>query len=91
MPKAAQVRSRVPTVAPTYQVIEINDLSGGLDLRREFTPHYNLRWRAWRSLDNPPGVAALSAAVAELRPDVVHVHNLHLHLSYAALAAASAA
>jgi glycosyltransferase involved in cell wall biosynthesis len=63
---------------------------GGLDVRREFTPAYNLRWRAWRSLDNPPGVAAMRAAVSELRPDVVHVHNLHLHLSYAALAAARA-
>jgi glycosyltransferase involved in cell wall biosynthesis len=63
---------------------------GGVDVRREFTPPYNLRWRAWRSLDNPPGVAAMAAAVSELRPDVVHVHNLHLHLSYAALAAARA-
>jgi len=61
---------------------------GGVDVQRVFTPPYNLRWRAWRSLDNPPGVAAMSAAVSEFRPDVVHVHNLHLHLSYAALAAA---
>lgn len=63
---------------------------GGLDLRIGYTPPYNLRWRAWRSLDNPPGVELLRAAVRELRPDVVHVHNLHIHLSYAALAAARA-
>jgi glycosyltransferase involved in cell wall biosynthesis len=64
---------------------------GGVDVRLEYTPPYALRWRAWRSLDNPAGVAAMARAVAELRPDVVHVHNLHLHLSYAALAAARSA
>jgi len=63
---------------------------GGVDVRVEPTPAYNLRWRAWRSLDNPAGVAAMRRAVDELRPDVVHVHNLHIHLSYAALAAAAA-
>lgn len=63
---------------------------GGLELRVEYVPPYDLRWRAWRSLDNPPGVAALRDAVRELRPDVVHVHNLHIHLSYASLAAARA-
>jgi len=63
---------------------------GGVDVRQVYTPPYNLRWRAWRSLENPDGVAAMSVAVSELRPDVVHVHNLHLHLSYAALAAAGA-
>jgi glycosyltransferase involved in cell wall biosynthesis len=62
----------------------------GVDVRVEPTPPYPLRWRAWRSLDNPPGVAALRAAVRELRPDIVHVHNLHIHLSYAALGAARA-
>jgi glycosyltransferase involved in cell wall biosynthesis len=61
---------------------------GGVDVRVEPTPAYNLRFRAWRSLDNPAGVAAMRHAVEELRPDVVHVHNLHIHLSYAALAAA---
>ena len=62
----------------------------GLDVRVEFTPPYPLRWRAWRSLDNPHGVLALRSAVRELRPDIVHVHNLHIHLSYAALGAARA-
>lgn len=62
----------------------------GVDVRVEPTPAYNPRWRAWRSLDNPAGVAVMRAAVEELRPDVVHVHNLHIHLSYASLAAAGA-
>lgn len=64
---------------------------GGVDVHLEETPAYNPRWRAWRSLDNPGGVAAMSKVVAEVRPDIVHVHNLHIHLSYAALAAARSA
>jgi glycosyltransferase involved in cell wall biosynthesis len=63
---------------------------GGVDVSVVPTPDYNKRWRAWRSLNNPVGVAAMRRAVGELRPDVVHVHNLHIHLSYAALSAASA-
>jgi len=63
---------------------------GGVPVFLEATPAYNLRWRAWRSLDNPGGVAAMARVVEEFRPDVVHVHNLHLHLSYASLAAARA-
>jgi glycosyltransferase involved in cell wall biosynthesis len=61
---------------------------GGVDVRLEPTPVYPLRFRAWRSLDNRPGVEAMERAVAAFRPDVVHVHNLHIHLSYAALGAA---
>ncbi len=64
---------------------------GGVDVFLEETPAYDLRWRAWRSLDNAAGVAAMRRVAAAVRPDVVHVHNLHLHLSYAALAAAKAA
>src|SRR5258705_1602815 len=62
----------------------------GVDVRVEYTPAYDGRWRAWKSLQNPAGVAAMRQAVAEVRPDIVHVHNLHIHLSYAALAAAKA-
>jgi glycosyltransferase involved in cell wall biosynthesis len=60
----------------------------GVTVFLEETPAYNLRWRAWRSLDNPAGVAAMSRVVNEFRPRIAHVHNLHLHLSYACLAAA---
>ncbi len=60
----------------------------GVRVRQVFTPPYPGRWKAWRSLDNSPGVAAMKAAVQDFVPDVVHVHNLHSHLSYAALAAA---
>ena len=85
---AGQQVSFLATVQKQSEVARFSQ--GGVDVQRVFTPPYNLRWRAWRSLDNPPGVAAMSAAVSAFRPDVVHVHNLHLHLSYAALAAARA-
>ncbi|MHC5209333.1 MAG: glycosyltransferase family 4 protein [Planctomycetota bacterium] len=61
---------------------------GGVDVRVVYTPPYRMRWRAWRSLDNPQGVAAMERVVGSFRPDVVHVHNLHIHLSYASLGAA---
>ena len=60
----------------------------GVRVRQVFTPPYPGRWKAWRSLDNPAGVAAMEVAVHDFSPDVVHVHNLHMHLSYAALTAA---
>jgi glycosyltransferase involved in cell wall biosynthesis len=63
-------------------------VQGGVEVRVEPSPAYPMRFRAWRSLDNAPGVAAMERAVAAFKPDVVHVHNLHIHLSYAALAAA---
>lgn len=66
----------------------VHEERAGVDVRIEETDPYPLRWRAWRSLDNPSGVAAMRRSVEALRPDVVHVHNLHLHLSYASLAAA---
>ena len=59
--------------------------AGGVEVFLEETPAYNPRWRAWRSLENPAGVAALGRVVAERKPDLVHIHNLHIHLSYAAL------
>ena len=47
---------------------------------------YPERWRAWRSLYNPPVVRKLDRILRELRPDVVHANNIHYHLSYHALA-----
>ena len=52
---------------------------------------YNLRFRSFRSLDNPAVTAPLARVLAEFKPDVVHSHLLHTHLSYAALGQARAA
>lgn len=43
---------------------------------------YHERWRAWRSLYNPPVVRRVEKILKELRPDIVHANNLHYHLSY---------
>lgn len=64
---------------------------GGVDVLIEESAPYPLRWRAWRSLDNPSGNAAMARAIEAFRPDVVHVHNLHIHLGYGALGVAKAA
>jgi glycosyltransferase involved in cell wall biosynthesis len=46
---------------------------------------YAPRFRAWVSLDNPRVRAGYARVLAEFRPDVVHSHLVHTHLSYAAL------
>ena len=43
---------------------------------------YPERWRAWRSLYNPPVVRQVEALLRQIRPDVVHANNIHYHLSY---------
>ncbi len=52
---------------------------------------YNLRFRSFRSLSNPAVKAPLARVLQEFKPDVVHSHLLHTHLSYASLEQARAA
>ncbi len=52
---------------------------------------YAPRFRAWVGLSNPRARRPLRRFLAEWRPDVVHSHLLHTHLSYGALADARAA
>lgn len=56
----------------------------GLPVYRIYSD-YHERWRAWRSLYNPPVVRQVEAILEELRPDAVHANNVHFHLSYACL------
>lgn len=58
--------------------------------RDGFTVHvlhsrYAERWRAWFGLFNPQTVWPLNRLLRQLRPDVVHAHNVHSHLSYHSL------
>jgi len=46
---------------------------------------YPERWRSYRCLWNPLVVKKVRRLLRELRPDVIHVHNIHSYLSYACL------
>lgn len=46
---------------------------------------YPERWRAWLSVVNPPVLRPLRALLAKIQPEVVNVHNIHTHLSYASI------
>jgi len=52
---------------------------------------YDVRWRAWVSLDNPRVRAPFRALLEELKPDVVHSHLIHTHLGFGSVAAAGGA
>lgn len=43
---------------------------------------YPERWRAYVSLNNTPVVRRVELILKDLRPDVVHINNIHFHLSY---------
>ena len=49
---------------------------------------YNPRWRAWVGMHNKRVLPELEKILAEWKPDVVHTHLVHSHLSYGALTAA---
>ncbi|MHB8628940.1 MAG: glycosyltransferase family 4 protein [Aggregatilineales bacterium] len=49
---------------------------------------YPRRWQAWLSLYNPQTIRPLRRLLEQLKPDVVHAHNIHMNLSYAALSTA---
>ncbi len=59
----------------------------GLTVHRLRSP-WPRRLRLYLSLLHPGLVAQVTQLVRKLRPDVVHAHNLHEHLSLAALSAA---
>jgi len=46
---------------------------------------YHPRWRAYRSVYNRQTVGKIRMIMLGLKPDLVHVHNIHTHLSYHAL------
>ncbi len=54
------------------------------------TRPYPLRFRSWVSLWNRSALKPFQRVLDEVRPDVVHFHNLHIHFSYRALKLARA-
>lgn len=53
----------------------------GLEIRSLYSS-YHERWIAYRSLYNPTTLGKVRRILKETRPDLVHVHNVHYHLSY---------
>ena len=53
----------------------------GITVRTLYT-HYHERWRAYASIYNPQVVTQFNHIISEVRPDIVHAHNVHQYLSY---------
>jgi len=54
----------------------------GIRIERIYATPYEERWRAYRSLYNPETVTAVEKILEEIKPDVIHAHNIHYYLSY---------
>jgi len=55
--------------------------SDGLKIFRIYSD-YHPRWQSWFSLYNPQVVFKVKKIIKEIKPDIVHVHNVHWHFSY---------
>lgn len=44
--------------------------------------NYHERWRAFICIYNPQTVGKVAKILSQIKPDVVHAHNIHYHLSY---------
>lgn len=53
----------------------------GLKVYKIFS-YYHERWRAYVSLYNRQTIAQAKHIIADIKPDIVHAHNVHSHLSY---------
>lgn len=57
---------------------------GGITVHRLHS-RYATRWSAWYGLFNPQTAFPLLRTLRALRPDIVHAHDVHTHLSYHSL------
>ncbi len=78
------------TAGITVHVITTHDGAPYEETRGGIVVHtlhsrYPERWRAYLSLYNLQVLPALESLLARLKPDVVHAHNVHTHLSYYSL------
>lgn len=76
----------VTTMGDAGTVRELEEEDDGVRVIR-VASRYHERWRAYVSLFNPGPVRAVRRVLAEVRPDAVHAHNVHAHLSYGSLLA----
>lgn len=69
----------ITTVREKSQVGESN--YQGLIIFRLYAD-YHERWRGYLSLYNPQTVSRVKELMKQIKPDKVHVHNIHYYLSY---------
>lgn len=43
---------------------------------------YNLFWRAYKGLCNPPVIRGVKKIINDFKPDIVQAHNIHSYISY---------
>ena len=66
------------------------DRVGGVEVRRVLS-RYPQRFRAYAAVFNPPVVREVAREIGEFRPDIVHAHNIHTHISFQSLLEAAKA
>ncbi len=72
-------------IVPTEKKEEAGESSlNGLKIFRIYS-HYHPRWQAWLSLYCPRSLKQIRRIIKEIRPDIVHGHNVHHLLSYHSL------
>lgn len=62
----------------------VSDTMRGVQVRRIFSK-YPRRLRNYMAVYNPMVVSQVGRKIAEFKPDIVHAHNIHTHLSFQSL------
>ncbi len=57
----------------------------GVEVCSIYSKYNTDRWRAYLSIYNPQTINQIKKYFEEIKPDVVHAHNIHTHLSYHSL------
>jgi len=81
--RAEGVETEVATVTQDPAQVGTTEILGFRVHR--FLSSYPIRWRGMVSLRNRRVLAPLRELLSQFRPDVVHSHLIHTHLSYASL------
>jgi len=70
-------------IATVQDKTKIETGTGGI--YRIYVPDYHPRWKAYLSLYNPWAVGKIKKIIKEIKPDIIHAHNLHYYSSYRCL------
>jgi glycosyltransferase involved in cell wall biosynthesis len=58
-----------------------DSVENGMKVYRIYSD-YHERWRSYLSLYNPSVIGRVRELMKEIKPDVIHAHNIHYYLSY---------